>query len=142
MIGSRSKIAAVRKMLLARGMSEEHLNRIHQPIGLPIMAETRRDRGFDPCGDHSGQTGRRYRDSQRRGPAIKRSLSRYKNPESICSSSLCRSSVAFDAFFQLGKLFHRYLFIPLGLRKKFYGRPARVLCSRTHKRSFRPVIPS
>ena len=40
MIGSRSKIAAVRKMLLARGMSEEHLNRIHQPIGLPIMAET------------------------------------------------------------------------------------------------------
>jgi xanthine dehydrogenase accessory factor len=27
-------------MLLARGMSEEHLNRIHQPIGLPIMAET------------------------------------------------------------------------------------------------------
>ena len=40
MIGSRSKIAAVRKMLLARGVSEEHLNRIHQPIGLPIKAET------------------------------------------------------------------------------------------------------
>ena len=40
MIGSRSKIAAVRKMLMARGVSQEHLDRIHQPIGLPIKAET------------------------------------------------------------------------------------------------------
>jgi len=40
MIGSRSKIAAVRKMLVARGVSQEHLDRIHQPIGLPIKAET------------------------------------------------------------------------------------------------------
>ena len=40
MIGSRSKIAALRKMLLARGVSQEHLDRIHQPIGLPIKAET------------------------------------------------------------------------------------------------------
>ena len=40
MIGSRSKIAAVRKMLLARGVSEAHLDRIFQPIGLPIKAET------------------------------------------------------------------------------------------------------
>ena len=40
MIGSRSKIAALRKMLLDRGVSQEHLDRIHQPIGLPIKAET------------------------------------------------------------------------------------------------------
>ena len=40
MIGSRSKIATVRKMLLERGVSEEHLDRIYQPIGLPIKAET------------------------------------------------------------------------------------------------------
>ena len=40
MIGSRSKIAAVRKMLIARGVSQEHLDRIHQPIGLPVKAET------------------------------------------------------------------------------------------------------
>ena len=40
MIGSRSKIAAVRKMLLERGVTEAHLDRIHQPIGLPIKAET------------------------------------------------------------------------------------------------------
>lgn len=40
MIGSRSKIAALRKMLVARGVSQEHLDRIHQPIGLPIKAET------------------------------------------------------------------------------------------------------
>ena len=40
MIGSRSKIAAVRKILLARGVSQKHLDRIHQPIGLPIKAET------------------------------------------------------------------------------------------------------
>jgi len=40
MIGSRSKIATVRKMLIERGVTEEHLNRLHQPIGLPIKAET------------------------------------------------------------------------------------------------------
>lgn len=40
MIGSRSKIAAVRKELLARGVSEAHLDRICQPIGLPLKAET------------------------------------------------------------------------------------------------------
>ena len=27
-------------MLVARGVSQEHLDRIHQPIGLPIKAET------------------------------------------------------------------------------------------------------
>ena len=40
MIGSRGKIAAVRKMLLQRGVTQEHLDRLHQPIGLPIKAET------------------------------------------------------------------------------------------------------
>lgn len=40
MIGSRGKIAAVRRDLLARGVSEAHLDRICQPIGLPIKAET------------------------------------------------------------------------------------------------------
>lgn len=40
MIGSRSKIAKVREMLLAKGVTKEHLDRIHQPIGLPIKAET------------------------------------------------------------------------------------------------------
>ena len=40
MIGSRSKIAALRKSLLERGVTEEHINRLYQPIGLPIKAET------------------------------------------------------------------------------------------------------
>ena len=40
MIGSRSKIAAVRASLLAEGVSAEHLDRIYKPIGLPIKAET------------------------------------------------------------------------------------------------------
>lgn len=40
MIGSRSKIAAVRAKLLAEGVSAAHLDRIYQPIGLPIKAET------------------------------------------------------------------------------------------------------
>lgn len=40
MIGSRSKIATVRKQLLEQGVSEEHLDRIHKPIGLPLKAET------------------------------------------------------------------------------------------------------
>jgi xanthine dehydrogenase accessory factor len=40
LIGSRSKIATVRKMLLADGVTAEHIDRIHKPIGLPIKAET------------------------------------------------------------------------------------------------------
>jgi xanthine dehydrogenase accessory factor len=40
MIGSRRKIAFVRKRLLESGVSREHLDRIYQPIGLPIKAET------------------------------------------------------------------------------------------------------
>lgn len=40
MIGSRSKIATVREMLLKQGVSREHLDRLFQPIGLPIKAET------------------------------------------------------------------------------------------------------
>ena len=40
MIGSRSKIATVRKMLIERGVSAEHFDRIFKPIGLPIKAET------------------------------------------------------------------------------------------------------
>lgn len=40
MIGSRSKIATVRKMLLERGVSEKHIDRIFKPIGLPIKART------------------------------------------------------------------------------------------------------
>ncbi len=40
MIGSRRKIAYVRERLLNDGVSAEHLDRIYQPIGLPIKAET------------------------------------------------------------------------------------------------------
>lgn len=40
MIGSKNKIAALRKELLSQGVSEAHLNRIRQPIGLPLKAET------------------------------------------------------------------------------------------------------
>ncbi|MDO5115456.1 MAG: XdhC/CoxI family protein [Synergistaceae bacterium] len=40
MIGSRSKIATLRKKLLEQGVSVAHLDRIYQPIGLPIRAET------------------------------------------------------------------------------------------------------
>lgn len=40
MIGSKNKIATLRKELLSQGVSEAHLNRIHQPIGLPLKAET------------------------------------------------------------------------------------------------------
>lgn len=40
MIGSRSKIATVRKKLLKQDVSQQHLDRICQPIGLPIKAET------------------------------------------------------------------------------------------------------
>lgn len=40
MIGSRKKIATVRQHLLEAGVSQAHLDRIFQPIGLPIRAET------------------------------------------------------------------------------------------------------
>ncbi len=40
MIGSRSKLAAVRQRLLDRGFSEADLTRIHAPIGIDIGAET------------------------------------------------------------------------------------------------------
>ena len=40
MIGSRRKIAFVRERLLQAGVSAEHLDRIRQPVGLPIKAET------------------------------------------------------------------------------------------------------
>lgn len=40
MIGSRAKIAAVRRMLDEKGVSSAHLARIYQPIGLPLRAET------------------------------------------------------------------------------------------------------
>jgi xanthine dehydrogenase accessory factor len=40
LIGSRRKIAVVRRNLLAQGVSEAHLNRIYQPVGIPLRAET------------------------------------------------------------------------------------------------------
>jgi xanthine dehydrogenase accessory factor len=40
LIGSRKKIASVREKLLEQGVSDTHLNRIFQPVGLPIEAET------------------------------------------------------------------------------------------------------
>jgi len=40
MIGSRRKIAFVRERLLGQGVSPEFLDRIYQPVGLPIRAET------------------------------------------------------------------------------------------------------
>lgn len=40
MIGSRRKIAFVRERLLDAGVSAEHLDRIYQPVGLPLKAET------------------------------------------------------------------------------------------------------
>ena len=40
MIGSRKKIAFVRQRLLGEGISETYLDRIYQPVGLPIGAET------------------------------------------------------------------------------------------------------
>ena len=39
-IGSRSKIASTNQRLLAAGIPECELKRIHAPIGLPILAET------------------------------------------------------------------------------------------------------
>jgi xanthine dehydrogenase accessory factor len=39
-IGSRTKIAYVREKLLKEGVSESHLNKLYQPVGLPIKAET------------------------------------------------------------------------------------------------------
>ncbi len=40
MIGSRNKIRSVRERLLKEGVAPEHLNRIHQPVGIPINAQT------------------------------------------------------------------------------------------------------
>lgn len=40
LIGSRKKIAAVRDRLLGQCVSQGHLDRIFQPVGLPIGAET------------------------------------------------------------------------------------------------------
>lgn len=40
LIGSRSKIAYTRAMLLSQGFTEEDFQRVHTPIGLPILAET------------------------------------------------------------------------------------------------------
>ncbi|MEA5058800.1 MAG: XdhC family protein [Candidatus Pelethousia sp.] len=40
LIGSRSRMAATRAALLAAGFSEGDIGRIHNPIGLPILAET------------------------------------------------------------------------------------------------------
>ncbi len=40
LIGSRRKIKLIRKDLLAEGVSEEQLDRVHAPIGLPIKAVT------------------------------------------------------------------------------------------------------
>ena len=40
LIGSRHKIAATTKRLLADGISEQDIARMHTPIGLPIKAET------------------------------------------------------------------------------------------------------
>lgn len=40
MIGSRRKIAFVRERLIADGVAPDQIDRIHQPIGLPIRAET------------------------------------------------------------------------------------------------------
>lgn len=39
-IGSRSKIAATNQRLIAAGIPEAELSRIHAPIGLPILGET------------------------------------------------------------------------------------------------------
>ena len=39
-IGSRAKIAYLREKLLGEGVSISHLDRLHQPVGLPIKAET------------------------------------------------------------------------------------------------------
>ena len=39
-IGSKTKIAYVRKKLLNEGISCSHLDRLYQPVGLPIRAET------------------------------------------------------------------------------------------------------
>lgn len=40
LIGSRRKVAFVRDRLLKAGVSEAHLDRVSQPVGLPIKAET------------------------------------------------------------------------------------------------------
>ena len=39
-IGSRKKVALTREKLSAAGFSTQEIDRIHAPIGLPILAET------------------------------------------------------------------------------------------------------
>ena len=39
-IGSKSKVAKTRELLLAQGYTDADITRIHSPIGLPILAET------------------------------------------------------------------------------------------------------
>ena len=39
-IGSRSKIATTKKRLAERGFNQTEIDRLHAPIGLPILAET------------------------------------------------------------------------------------------------------
>ncbi len=40
MIGSRNKIRSVRERLLGEGITRSHLDRIYQPVGLPLNAQT------------------------------------------------------------------------------------------------------
>jgi len=40
LIGSRKKISYVRDSLIKQGVSREYLDRIFQPVGLPVRAET------------------------------------------------------------------------------------------------------
>ncbi len=46
MIGSRKKVAALKKMLLDSGYTEEDFNSVHTPIGLNIKAETPEEIGI------------------------------------------------------------------------------------------------
>ena len=39
-IGSRKKVALTRERLAAAGFSQQDIDRVHAPIGLPILAET------------------------------------------------------------------------------------------------------
>ncbi|MDR1943496.1 MAG: XdhC/CoxI family protein [Synergistaceae bacterium] len=42
-MGSRSKIASVNKLLIEAGVSEDYLNSVKRPIGLPLKGETPED---------------------------------------------------------------------------------------------------
>jgi len=39
-IGSRSKIGTFAKMLLEQGFSQDEIDRVHAPIGIPIKSES------------------------------------------------------------------------------------------------------